>query len=51
MKTLIPKDKTIEKDNEFYSELISYYDVFRDIIPLYNKTEKLFNAETYSNEK
>ena len=51
MKTLIPKDKTIEKDNEFYSELISYYDVFRDIIPLYNKTRNYLTQKPYSNEK
>ena len=50
-KILVLKDRTIEKDAEFYSELMPYYNELKDIIPLYNKTRNYLTQKPYSTEK
>ena len=51
VKILVLKDRTIEKDAEFYSELMPYYNELKDIIPLYNKTRNYLTQKPYSTEK
>lgn len=51
IKLLIPKDNTIEKDEKFYSELLGYYDVLKEIIGVYNKTRNYLTQKPYSTEK
>lgn len=51
VKILVLKDRTIEKDAEFYSELMPYYNELKDIIPLYNKTRNYLTQKAYSTEK
>lgn len=51
VKILVLKDRTIEKDDEFYSELMPYYNELKDIIPLYNKTRNYLTQKPYSTEK
>lgn len=48
VKILVLKDRTIEKDDEFYSELMPYYNELKDIIPLYNKTRNYLTQKPYS---
>lgn len=51
VKILVLKDRTIEKDAEFYSELMPCYNELKDIIPLYNKTRNYLTQKPYSTEK
>lgn len=51
VRILVPKDKAIEKDTKFYSELMPCYDKLKDIIPLYNKTRNYLTRKPYSTEK
>lgn len=50
-KIIIPKDKTIEKDDRFYNELSDYYKVFNEIIPIYNKARNYLTQKPFSKEK
>ena len=51
VRILVPKDRTVEKDAKFYSELIPCYNELKDIIPLYNKTRNYLTQKPYSTEK
>lgn len=51
IKILIPKDKTIEKDENFYSELNEYYEVLSNVIPVYNKARNYLTQKPYSTNK
>lgn len=48
---LVPKDRTLEKDAKFYSELVPCYNKLKEIIPLYNKTRNYLTQKPYSTEK
>lgn len=49
IKHLIPKNKSIETDLEFYNSL--NYDILAEIIPVYNKTRNYLTQKPYSIEK
>lgn len=51
IKILIPKDNTIEKDDNFYSSLQEEYSKIIEIIPLYNKTRNYLTQKPFSTEK
>ena len=50
-KVLIPKDKTIEKDDRFYNEFSEYYSILGEIIPIYNKIRNYLTQKPFSTEK
>jgi CRISPR-associated protein Cpf1 len=51
IKLLIPKDKTIEKDENFYNLLEEKYIQLDEIILLYNKTRNYLTQKPFSTEK
>lgn len=51
IKILIPKDNTIEKDDNFYNNLQEEYSKLAEIIPLYNKTRNYLTQKPFSTEK
>ncbi len=51
IKMLIPKDNTIEKDDNFYNNLQEEYSKLVEIIPLYNKTRNYLTQKPFSTEK
>ena len=51
LKIIIPKDNTLEKDETYYSELLSYYDDVNKIIKLYNMVRNYLTQKPYSLEK
>lgn len=51
IKILVPKDNTIEKDENFYGDLLNAYSILQEIIPVYNKTRNYLIQKPYSNEK
>ena len=51
IKNLIPKDNTLEKDDNFYNNLQEEYSKIAEIIPLYNKTRNYLTQKPFSTEK
>ncbi len=47
----LPKDSTLEKDENFYSHFESYYDQLDLLVPLYNKVRNYATQKPYSIEK
>ncbi len=50
-KILIPKDNTIEKDDNFYNNFQVEYDKLTEIIPVYNMTRNYLTQKPYSDKK
>ncbi len=48
---VLTKDTTLEKDEEFYSALESYYEELKLLIPLYNKVRNYATQKPYSTKK
>lgn len=51
IKILIPKNKTVDKDDKFYSGLIESYNEIKEIITVYNKTRNYLTQKPFSQEK
>lgn len=51
VKILIPKDKTMDLDEGFYSLIYEKYDILLEIIALYNKVRNYLTQKPYSTEK
>lgn len=51
VKILIPKDKTIDVEEIFYSNLYEENEILQEIIPLYNKERNYLTQKLYSKDK
>ena len=51
VRILIPRDKAIDKDDNFYNNLEELYIELCEIIPLYNKTRNYLTQKPFSTEK
>lgn len=51
IKILLPRDNTINKEDEFYNNLEEQYVQLKEIIPLYNKTRNYLTQKPFSTEK
>lgn len=48
---ILPKDSTLEKDDNFYGQLNVWYEQLNQLIPLYNKVRNYATQKPYSTEK
>ncbi len=51
LKILIPKNKTVELDGNFYNVFSEKYEIIYNIISLYNRTRNYLTQKPYSTEK